>query len=100
DTAHSFTFTATPPMGKVLHVGDSIVVNVCFTPHDTLKHADFIPLAIGCINDTIYARGNGVTPIIIAEDHDFKSIPVGSTSAVWPLLIRNIGNGDLILNKN
>jgi len=101
DTVHTFDVTSTPASGGMLHVGDTVLLNICFTTPDTLKHDNaFLPFGIGCLFDTIRVKGNGVTPIMIASDWDFGNVPVGTTSAPHAIQIQNVGNGDLVLNKN
>jgi hypothetical protein len=101
DTAHPFFVTSSVPSGTMMHKGSTVDLNICFTPTDTLKHAfTFLPFSVGCYYDTVLVRGNGVTPIIIASDWDFGNVPVGTTSATHSIQIQNVGNGDLILDKN
>jgi hypothetical protein len=101
DTAHPFSVTSSVPSGTMMHKGSTVDLNICFTPTDTLKHAfTFLPFSVGCYYDTVLVRGNGVTPIIIASDWDFGNVPVGTTSATHSIQIQNVGNGDLILDKN
>jgi hypothetical protein len=96
----NFTFTTIPtlPDGK-LKAGDSVIVNVCFTSIDTFAHKDSIIIPIGCQDTNIVLSASGVTPIIIATDHDFGNVPVGQTVCDNKAInIRNVGNGDLIID--
>jgi hypothetical protein len=100
DTVRPYSMTAVPSLPAMVHVGDSVVLTLCFNSPDTLKHSAYLPIAVGCLYDTVNVLGNGVTPIIIASDWDFGKVPVGTTSAPHSITIQNVGNGDLVLDKN
>ncbi len=96
DSNALFDVSTIPALPSVLEAGDSIVFNVCYTPQDTLLHKDSIKILAGCIDTTFYVQAKGLTPIIVADDHDFGDVTVGTTQP-GNIHVKNIGNAPLVL---
>ena len=111
----TFSWSSSTKLPAALKVGDSVVISVCFAPTDTMDigknligatapykaygRFDSLITRIGCGFDTIPVIGKGITPIIDASDHDFGTVPIGS-SKCEQVSVKNIGNAPLILDKN
>jgi len=95
----NFTVTSTvPPLPTTLEPGDSLVITACFNAKDTMVQRDTIDLVNDCFTEPIDLIGNGSTPIIVADDHDFGAVIVDSTKCA-PVGVKNIGNAPLLLTK-
>ena len=93
-----FQIITTPKLPAQLKAGDSVTFNICYTPQDTFLHEDSIRVGAGCIDTTIYIGAKGLTPIIVAGDHDFGDVRLGDT-VCSPIPVKNIGNAPLILTN-
>jgi plastocyanin len=71
--------------------GDSITMQVCYTPIDSSRHQDSLLLKTDCFNLTISLDAHGSTGLISAGDLDFKSITAGDTLCK-NVLIKNVGS--------
>ena len=96
----NFSFFTVPQLpDSTLKAGDSVIVNVCFTSVDTFAHKDSLVIPIGCQDTNFVVRASGVTPIIVATDHNFGNVAVGQTSCDNKAInVRNTGTGDLIID--
>ncbi len=95
----NFKVTRTvPSLPVTIPVGDSLVITACFTANDTVTQRDTIELVNECFTAPIALVGNGITPIILADDHDFGSVLVDSTKCAQ-VGVKNIGTAPLILTK-
>jgi plastocyanin len=83
--------TITPSLPHSIAAGDSITMQVCYTPIDSSRHQDSLLLKTDCFNLTISLDAHGSTGLISAGDLDFKSITVGDTLCK-NVLIRNVGS--------
>ena len=98
DQANTFSFSTVPSLPATMHVGDSIIFTMCFKSTDTMLHIDTLRMLLGCGVGAVAVRGYAVTPIIIADDYDFQTVPVGDTQC-HGIRVRNVGNGKLILDS-
>ncbi len=96
----AFTVSAaTPALPATLKGGDSLVVNVCYSPIDTGSvRFDSLLFIADCIADTVPVSGSGVTPIIVAQDADFGTLLVGQTKCK-DVTVTNTGDAPLLLTK-
>ena len=99
DTAGKFTLTP-PSISQTLHPGDTLKVQLCFMPYDTLSSSDSLLVTVGeCAKFKYPLIGLGVTPLIIASDLDFGNVTVGDTICKL-ITVRNVGKASLTLGKN
>jgi photosystem II stability/assembly factor-like uncharacterized protein len=69
---------------------DSVILQVCFTPHDTNMHQDSLIIKTDCFSFPIALSGSGSTGLIDVNDLDFGSVKIGDT-VCKSVLIQNIG---------
>src|SRR5581483_8519267 len=98
DTAGRFSFSPAI-LNKVLHSGDTLDLDVCYTPSDTLLSTDTLSVATECATFRVPLQAIGVTPIIIAGDLDFGNISVGDTICKM-VTIQNAGSATLVLSPD
>ncbi len=79
--------------------GDSLIVQVCFKPNDTLLFTDTLLLVTDCFTAPLPIIGKGGTPLIYATDIDFESVVIGTTLCK-PLTVENHGTLPFLLTKN
>ena len=99
NTPSLFTISTTPSLPATLKAGDSVIFTFCYSPQDTNIHKDSVKVVAGCIDTAIFLQGRGLTPIIIAGDHNFGSVAIGDTICA-DIEIRNVGNAPLVLDSN
>ncbi len=98
DTAGTFKISPTE-INRTIKPGDSVTLQLCFTPSDTLLSFDTLFLAIGKDSCTLLPyplSGIGTTPLIIASDLNFGNVTVGDTICK-PVTVRNVGKAPLTL---
>ncbi len=100
DTAGKFTLTA-PTLPLTLHPNDTLMLNLCFNPSDTISSWDTLRVTVGdCASFRYPLNGLGITPLIIASDLNFGNVTVGTSSPPQPVTVRNVGKASLTLDKN
>lgn len=87
-----------PSLPTSIKVGDSLVIDVCFSANDTTLQKDTLDLITDCYMLPIALIGQAAIPIIIAGNRDFGTVIVDSTKCDT-VSIRNNGNAPLILNN-
>jgi len=97
-------FKVTPEIkDQQLKAGDSLVLQVCYTPSDTLPESraseDTLIVTTGCVPFRFALEGFGVTPLIVADDKDFGNVAVGDVTAPTPVKIHNVGKWPLEIKK-
>jgi hypothetical protein len=101
-SAQHGSFTLTPSsIDKILHPGDSMQVQLCYTASDTGVSnisLDTLQISAGCPIYHYPLTGYGVTPLIVADDLNFGVIDSGK-SVCKDLKVANVGTADLIINK-
>ncbi|MEI8134612.1 MAG: choice-of-anchor D domain-containing protein [bacterium] len=97
-TAGDPTYIASTTMNfpHAIVAGDSALVQVCYTPIDSLRHQDSLILKTDCFNLTITLDAHGSTGLISASDLDFKSIVAGDTSCK-SIQVKNVGSAPFTL---
>ncbi|HZK75760.1 MAG TPA: choice-of-anchor D domain-containing protein, partial [Candidatus Kapabacteria bacterium] len=96
-TVDSSIFTVSPAtINQVLTPGDSISLDLCFTPSDTALFFDTLIVPLECASFHYPLGGFGVTPLIYATDLDFGEVDSGQTKCL-PLTIRNPGKAPLTI---
>lgn len=95
--------TVTPPIptgGLTLNPGDTLRVDVCYTPSDTgTLHEEAVKITTDCFQALLRVTGSGSTPLIQASDWNFGEVLVGDT-AYHTVRITNKGTAPLTLTKN
>jgi hypothetical protein len=87
-----------PSLPTTLRPGDSLFVEVCFTPADTLNYIDSLIVETDCFYAPLPLIGKGGTPLIFATDLDFGNVPLGATKCST-VTITNRGTLPLLLKK-
>jgi len=88
-----------PNLPATLKAGDTLKMQICFRPDDTLIYADSIILKTDCFDAPLPIVGQGGTALILATDIDFGDVVVGTT-ARKSLIVRNVGALPFTLTKN
>ncbi|HET6400593.1 MAG TPA: choice-of-anchor D domain-containing protein [Candidatus Kapabacteria bacterium] len=99
DTAGKFTISPST-INKLLAPGDSVEFQLCFSPSDTLLSSDTLLLGVGCAQFKYPLAGLGITPLIVASDVNFGSVPVGNSSLPTPVKIQNVGKAPLTITTS
>jgi hypothetical protein len=101
-TAKGGKFTYTPNALKSLNPGESVQVTVCYSPTDTgkaMRSFDTLIFNSNCPQQRLPLVGEGVTPLIFAEDLDFGIVDSAQTKCL-PLKITNKGTAVLKITKD
>ncbi|MEP7235780.1 MAG: T9SS type A sorting domain-containing protein, partial [Ignavibacteriota bacterium] len=94
-----FTITSiSPKLPVTLKAGDTLKVQVCFKPNDTLQYSDSIVFTTDCFHAPLPIVGSGGTALIFATDADFGDVVVGTTLCKT-LTVRNVGSVPFLLTK-
>jgi hypothetical protein len=88
-----------PQLPASIKAGDSLIVRACFAPKDTNTHVDTLVFITDCGISRVPLIGSGAIPIIVADDHNFGSVLVGTTKCDT-VRVRNIGKAPLQLTKD
>jgi len=86
-----------PALPFTLSRGDSVRVNICYRPVDTLLSTDTVVLHSSCFDINVPVDGRGITPLIIARDMDFGYLQKNQTSC-RPIQILNPGTTTLTID--
>ena len=93
------TFTVTPTTLSAIPPGDSVQITVCYQPSDTgIVSLDTLTIRSQCVPYSFALNGQGITPLIYANDLDFGEVDSGLTLCK-PLTIRNPGRAPLTITK-
>jgi plastocyanin len=79
--------------------GDSVLVQVCYTPIDSSRHQDSLILTSDCFSLTVSLDAHGSTGLISAGDLDFGTVTVGDTICKL-VQIKNIGSAPFTLQSS
>jgi hypothetical protein len=100
DTAGGFKLASiVPALPLQLKPGDSIVMNVCFSPYKNGIVTDTLRINLDCLTLPVPFSGSGGTGLISATDADFGKTDTGARSSST-ITISNIGSKPLTLTKN
>jgi hypothetical protein len=88
-----------PGVPATLKPGDTLKVEVCYTPKDTVMTEDSIITRTDCSEAPLPISGKGGTGLIDATDIDFGDVPLGTTSCKH-LTISNRGTFPFTLTKD
>ncbi len=80
-----------PALPAILKGGDTLKVQICFSPTDTTKYEDSLIVTTDCFIAPLPLLGKGGTPLIIATDIDFGSVVLGSSKCA-DLTVTNVGS--------
>jgi hypothetical protein len=89
--------STSPTLPTSFRPGDSLRVNFCYSPIDTLLRIDSIRLISDCSNIDLSIYSLGVSPIIKATDITYGTIPKGDSSCN-AVTITNIGSSPLVIS--
>jgi len=89
-----------PPLPVTIPKGGSIRIKVRFEYADTGTFIDSLKFKTDCFTNYWPLEGTVGTPLIIAGDHDFGYVIVGSTSCSDTVTVRNVGNLPFTLTKD
>ncbi|MDP4236140.1 MAG: choice-of-anchor D domain-containing protein, partial [Bacteroidota bacterium] len=81
----------TPSLPHLLAAGDSLLVQVCYTPSDSSRHRDSLVMHTDCFSIPISLDAHGSTGLILASDLDFGPINTGDTLCKQ-VQIKNVGS--------
>jgi hypothetical protein len=85
-----------PSLPAKFNRGDSLQVNFCYAPSDTLKAFDSLVLSMDCSSIKIPITVSATTPLIYVGDLDFGHVALG-TSKCQRLRVSNIGTSELTI---
>jgi hypothetical protein len=80
------------PLPFTLSPGDTFRIKVQFTYNDTGYFMDSLKMKTDCFTTYWPIEGTVGTGIIVAADHDFGNVVVGSTACTDTVSLKNIGN--------
>ncbi|MDP4237109.1 MAG: hypothetical protein Q8919_11740, partial [Bacteroidota bacterium] len=90
--------SVTPALPASIKAGDSLVIQLCYTAKDILRHQDTLIITNGCFTIPISLDAHGATGLITAEDLTFGNIDTG-LEICKTLNISNIGSAPFTLNS-
>lgn len=81
----------------IINPQDSILIEVCFNPTDTLMHRDSLLIETECVDFPILVTGNGVVPEDIEEQKNHSAISIRPNPSQTELNIQfDLVNGSSI----
>jgi hypothetical protein len=86
------------PSSQYGYYNDSLLLNLCFTPNDSLRHYDTLIVSSNCFSIPIVLEAKGMTGLIEAEDANFGTVVIGDT-AYKNIEVKNIGGASFSLLK-
>jgi len=91
--------TVVPPLPCTIAAGDSLTIQVCYTPKDSSRHQDSLLVTTDCLTFTMSLDAHGSTGLISAGDLDFGTVRAGDTLCEI-VKIRNVGSASFTLLRS